>query len=216
MMQILCLSDQIVSFVQSPIVLDKFGQVDLIASCGDLPAQYLEYVVSMLNKPLTYVPGNHDRDDLEVQGGIALDGQVERIAGLWMAGLGGSRRYKRVGRHQYTELEMGSRFIRWLPRMFIRRLVRGHGLDILQTHSPPRFIHDADDWAHRGFTVFRSLIQLVRPRLMLHGHAHIQRNLEITETDFHYCRIINVFPQRLVQLEIESESRPVGEVRNVA
>jgi calcineurin-like phosphoesterase family protein len=215
-MNILCLSDQIVSFVQSPIVLDKFGQADLIASCGDLPAQYLEYVVSMLNRPLTYVPGNHDRDDLEVQGGIALDGRVERIAGLWMAGFGGSRRYKKDGRHQYTELQMGSRFLRWLPRLFLRRLVQGHGLDILQTHSPPRFIHDGDDWAHRGFIVFRGLIRLVRPRLMLHGHAHIHRNLEVSETDFQQCRIINVFPQRLVQLDLASDSRNMGKVRDAA
>ena len=29
-------------------------------SCGDLPFDYLEYLVSRLDVPLLYVPGNHD------------------------------------------------------------------------------------------------------------------------------------------------------------
>lgn len=33
---------------------------DLVVSCGDLPSDYLEYLVSSLNVPLVYVPGNHD------------------------------------------------------------------------------------------------------------------------------------------------------------
>ena len=28
--------------------------------CGDLPDYYLDYIASMLNVPLTLVPGNHD------------------------------------------------------------------------------------------------------------------------------------------------------------
>ncbi len=32
----------------------------LIISCGDLPFDYLEYVVTLANVPLLYVPGNHD------------------------------------------------------------------------------------------------------------------------------------------------------------
>jgi len=199
-MQILGLSDEIIGFVHSPAVREKYGQVDLIASCGDLPANYLEYVVSMLDKPLIYVPGNHDRDDYAVQGGVNLDGALTHIAGLWIAGFGGSRRYKSDGRHQYTELQMASRLLRRLPRLLLRRLVTGHGVDILLTHAPPRHIHDAEDWAHRGFVAFRGFISLIRPRLMLHGHAHIHRNLDVTESSFRGCRVINVFPNKLIEL----------------
>jgi len=198
-MQILGLSDEVVGFVHSPTVREKYGQVDLIASCGDLPANYLEYVVSMLNKPLVYVPGNHDHDDYEVQGGINLDGALKHVAGLWIGGLGGSRRYKSDGRHQYTELQVVSRFLRWMPRLVLRRLATGHGLDILLTHAPPRFIHDAEDWAHRGFVVFRGLVRLSRPKLLLHGHAHIHRNLDVTESSYAGCRVINVFPHKLIE-----------------
>ncbi|MGA8924490.1 MAG: hypothetical protein WB682_15225, partial [Candidatus Dormiibacterota bacterium] len=33
---------------------------DVVLSCGDLPFDYLEYLVSRLDVPLLYVPGNHD------------------------------------------------------------------------------------------------------------------------------------------------------------
>ena len=36
--------------------------VDLIISCGDLDADYLEFLVTMVSCPLLYVRGNHDRD----------------------------------------------------------------------------------------------------------------------------------------------------------
>lgn len=35
---------------------------DLVVSCGDLPFEYLEYIVTVLSVPLLYVPGNHDPD----------------------------------------------------------------------------------------------------------------------------------------------------------
>ena len=35
--------------------------VDLIISCGDLDADYLEFLVTMVSCPLLYVRGNHDR-----------------------------------------------------------------------------------------------------------------------------------------------------------
>jgi hypothetical protein len=35
---------------------------DLVVSCGDLPFDYLEYIVTVLSVPLLYVPGNHDPD----------------------------------------------------------------------------------------------------------------------------------------------------------
>lgn len=35
---------------------------DLVLSAGDLPFEYLEFIVSTLDVPLLYVPGNHDPD----------------------------------------------------------------------------------------------------------------------------------------------------------
>ena len=35
---------------------------DLILGCGDLPFEYLGYLMNALDVPLVFVPGNHDPD----------------------------------------------------------------------------------------------------------------------------------------------------------
>jgi uncharacterized protein len=37
-----------------------FNEIELILGCGDLPYPYLENLLTFLNVPLMYVPGNHD------------------------------------------------------------------------------------------------------------------------------------------------------------
>jgi 3',5'-cyclic AMP phosphodiesterase CpdA len=59
--KILAISDEVVDFIYSPQIKDKYAAVDLVLGCGDLPFYYLEYIVTMLDVPLYYVPGNHDR-----------------------------------------------------------------------------------------------------------------------------------------------------------
>jgi Icc-related predicted phosphoesterase len=197
--KILALSDEVVDFIYSPTVRDRFGDVDLIAGCGDLPAKYLEYVVTELNVPLVFVPGNHDDDNQAVPGGRSVDGTVLNVKGLSIAGLGGSRRYKRDGRHQYTEAEMQWRVVRLATRLSMARLRRGRGLDLWITHAPPLGIHDATDLPHIGFASYRGFLQAFRPLLMLHGHSHSNRNLVETDTRFLGTRIVNVYPYRVVE-----------------
>jgi Icc-related predicted phosphoesterase len=197
---LLALSDRVVPYVHSPSVKETFRDVRLIVGCGDLPAYYLEYVVNQLGVPLVYVPGNHDPDDLRVPGGQSVDGRLTRAAGLTVAGLGGSRRYKPDGRHQYTEAEMHARGLRLLPRLVLRRLTDGHGLDLLVTHAPAYGIHDGPDLTHRGFLAFRRLLRVARPRVMLHGHVHILRNLESHQSRLGAVRVFNVYPVLKVEL----------------
>ena len=199
-MNILALSDRMVPYVYSPSVKETFKDVGLIVGCGDVPGGYLEYVVSQFSAPLIYVPGNHDSDDFGVPGGTPVDGAVIRIAGLTVAGLGGSRRYKKDGRHQYSEWQMHVRALSLLPRLLLRRLAGGQGLDLLVTHAPPLGIHDAADLTHRGFLAFRRLLWILRPRLMLHGHVHIVPNLDRRESSLYGVRILNVYPAQNVQL----------------
>ena len=200
-MHLLALSDRVVPYVYSPSVKESYKDVQLIVGCGDLPKDYLEYVVSLLDVPLVYVPGNHDLDAYAVPGGASVDGRVFRAAGLTVAGLGGSRRYKREGRHQYTEAEMRTRAL-WLGlRLVLRRLAGRGRLDMLVTHAPARAIHDAPDHTHRGFQAFRGLLWAVRPRLMLHGHVHIAPNLDRRESELYGVRILNVYPVLKVELQ---------------
>ena len=44
-MKLLAVTDKMVDLIYSPVLVEKFGDVDLVVSCGDLPYYYLEYIV---------------------------------------------------------------------------------------------------------------------------------------------------------------------------
>lgn len=213
-MKILALSDQVVEHLYSPLIKERFGDVDMVVGCGDLPSYYLDYIVSMLNVPLALVPGNHDlpmtspnSEQAPESAGAArwsasIDGIVVEEQGLLLAGLGGSIRYRPDGVHQYTQAEMRGRVLRMAPRLYWNRLRHGRFLDILVTHAPPRGIHDAQDPAHVGFRVFNRFIAHFRPRYLLHGHSHVYRRCDITTSQVGGTTIINVYPYRVIEVDI--------------
>ena len=101
-MKLLAVSDIEVPLLYSPMVVERFHDVDLILSCGDLPYFYIEYMVSMLNVPCYFVRGNHaSRKEFGVAGerkypwgSVDLHNRcVEDDSGLLIAGLEGSLRY---------------------------------------------------------------------------------------------------------------------------
>jgi Icc-related predicted phosphoesterase len=49
---------------------------------------------------------------------------------------------------------------------------------------------------HTGFKVFLSFLRLFKPRYHLHGHIHIYRQDEVTQTQFEETTIVNVYPYR--------------------
>jgi Icc-related predicted phosphoesterase len=208
--KLLALSDEVVEHIYSPQVKKNFGEVDLVVGCGDVPYYYLEFVVSMLDVPLYYVPGNHDKRELftadgrvvrRAEGCVNLDARAVNHEGLLLAGLGGSIRYRPGEHNMYTESDMTGRAGSLAPAMLANRIRSGRFLDILLTHSPPRGIHDGPDPAHLGFDVFRTFMRLFKPRLLLHGHAHVYRRDRPTETVFGQTRVINVYPYRLIDLD---------------
>ena len=60
---------------------EQFSDIDLILSAGDLDADYLEFLVTMLNVPLVYVHGNHDESYQKnpPQGCIDADEKIVEI-----------------------------------------------------------------------------------------------------------------------------------------
>ena len=78
-MKILALSDQVEERIYSLAGQGHFREVGLVLGCGDLPYAYLEYLVSALNVPMFYVPGNHDPQEnprlvsTRAEGGSNLD-----------------------------------------------------------------------------------------------------------------------------------------------
>lgn len=211
--KILAVTDHAVDSLHSPNVKNRFGDVDCVISCGDLPYGYLDYLVTVLGKPLYFVHGNHDRDyeytengrrHLAPQGATALDMRVVKgPGGLILAGLEGSIRYDPESGHQYTQEQMDRRATQLAAKLMGHRMRHGRYLDILVTHSPPFGVGDGPDPAHIGFRAFNTLIQRFKPRLLLHGHQHryygpygVPPTTQVGAT-----RVMNVYPYQLIEWE---------------
>lgn len=142
--------------------------VELVISCGDLPADYLSFITCFTSAPVLYIHGNHDtRYDVNPpEGCVCIEDAVYLFRGLRIAGLGGSMRYK-PGKYQYTEREMEARV-----RRLKRRLRRCGGCDILVAHAPMKGVGDTEDLAHQGFQALRKLVEEMKPSWFVHGHVH--------------------------------------------
>ncbi len=208
-MKILAVSDQVVDNLYTSDVKDHFGDVDLILGCGDLPYYYLEFLVTVINRPLYFVYGNHDQS-IEITadgtrriapaGCDPLGGRTIAFKGLILAGLDGSIRYNREGEYQFTQAEMDRKALALVARLMLNRLRYRRYLDILVTHSPPFGVGDGPDVAHIGFHAFNTLIQRFKPRYLLHGHQHVYRGLK-PGTQVGSTKVLNVFPYRVIDWE---------------
>lgn len=207
-MKILAVSDQVDERIYSLRGQDPFRGVALILGCGDLPYTYLENLVSLLDVPLYYVPGNHDPNynpaspRAYAEGGTNLDRRSVYARGLLLAGFGGSVRYRPDGTNQYSQQAAYLRAFRLYRRLLWNRIRYGRFLDILITHSPPFGIHDEDSAAHRGLRAINWLLRQARPRYHFHGHTHFyRRNLVSSVTQFGPTTIMNVYPYKVIEIE---------------
>jgi len=205
--KILAISDQVLERMYTLSSSGHFQDVELILGCGDMPYEYLEYLVTILNVPMFYVPGNHDPQfDLRsaqahAEGGFNLDLKVVRHNKFLIGGFGGSIRYRPDGINQYTQSEAYLRAFTLLPRLLLNRLQYGRALDILISHSPPFGIHDDIDSAHEGLKALNWLIRVAKPRYHFHGHTHFyKRNLASPETMVGITKIINVYPYKTIEV----------------
>ncbi len=206
--KILAVSDQVVERIYSTQLARIYSDIDMIIGCGDLPYAYLEFILTVLGKPLFYVPGNHDpnfdptNSKTRVPGGTNLDARTLPHNGLILAGLGGSVLYRPDGSNQYSQQAMYLRALSLAPQLAKNHLRYGRALDVLITHSPPAGIHDDDDPAHQGLRAINWLIKTFRPRYVLHGHTHFYRqNLAASRTEVDGTTVINVYPYRLIKIE---------------
>lgn len=167
--------------------LSPVRAAELIVACGDLPFDYLGYLMNGLDVPLVFVPGNHDPDlsgyrssraGLTLRAGMPVrppwpdgavnaDRKVVEAAGLRLAGLGGCPRYG-PGPNQYSDRQLARRAksLRWRAGSQRRRQV-----DVLLTHAPPQGVGDGSDPAHRGITALPGLVAALQPAVLLHGHV---------------------------------------------
>lgn len=200
-MKLLTVSDQrLPKMLNANFLRENFGDVEAVISCGDMEADYLNFIVTVLSVPLYYVRGNHDTNYTENSpGGTNLHMRFEMFKNIAFAGLEGSIRYNK-GQPQYTQIDMYLMVFRLLLPLLLRRILKGYGADVMVCHSPPRHIHDLEDHAHQGFKAFRWLIRMARPRYLIHGHVDIYDQRTIRETDYLGTRVININPSKLIEI----------------
>ncbi|MEA3351700.1 MAG: metallophosphoesterase [Chloroflexota bacterium] len=209
-MNILSVSDTVVPYIYSPAIKKKYGCVDFVIACGDLPYYYQEFIISMLNVPLYFVHGNHD-SEIEYgefgerrypHGGTNLHRRVIYRRGALIAGIEGSIRYKPQGKFQYSQRQMWLYVMQLIPSFFYNNLHYGRYLDIFVSHAPPWGIHDQPDLPHQGIKAFRWLIDVFKPRYHFHGHIHVYNPSTVTETLFGETRVINTYGCRQTELDL--------------
>ena len=222
-MKILCVSDMIDPLVYSNSIKKRFADVDMILGAGDLSLDYLDFIVSSLNKPMFYVLGNHHvpekpRTPLfesvngSFQQNVWEDSQshvgskVRREKGMTVAGLGGSMLYNK-GPNQFSEFGMCLEIAKLLPGLLLNRLLHGRFLDILLTHAPPAGIHDKPDRCHRGFKAFLWFIRKFKPRYLVHGHIHLYDLSDVRRTRWLETEIINSYGHYIIDTDEDEALR---------
>lgn len=206
-MKILCVSDTVMPQLENSAHLRRrYHDVDVLLSCGDMPAAYLEFITSVLGVPLFYVRGNHDTGYTErPPGGEDLHRRFVNYRGITFYGLEGSLKYNNSP-IQYSQTEYTGMVMSAAPSMLFRRQVSGRGVDILVTHAPARGIHDAEDLPHTGIDAFLRFMDWFQPRYMLHGHVHTYDRRTTVETQYSNTCIMNINPYTLLEIEPDGES----------
>ena len=189
-MKILCVADEpsrmLYDFYQ-PGILKEY---DLIIACGDLPREYLEFLVTMARCPLIYIAGNHDEAYVKnpPEGCICIDDDLFVYKGIRFLGLGGSYKYRNDATYMYTETQMKLRIFKLWPK-----IIRNKGFDVLVSHAPMYEFGDKHI-SHRGFQCFKGLIDKYQPKYMIHGHIHRNYGFKIPQVyQYENTTVINAF-----------------------
>jgi Icc-related predicted phosphoesterase len=204
-MKILCVSDQIDPLVYSNSIKKRFADVDMILCAGDLPMDYLDFIVTNLNRPLLFIFGNHHAEEmgsnsLESFSSAHLGSKIRKEAGLIVAGLGGCMRYN-MGPNQFTDQQMYFEIMKLIPSLLFNRIVYGRFLDILLTHAPPKGIHDKPDKCHWGFKAFRWFMKIFKPRYLVHGHIHLYDLADVRRTRWLETDVVNAYSHYVIDTE---------------
>lgn len=201
-MRLLAVADEDSKYLWDYYEPEKLRGYDLIIGCGDLSFHYLSFLATVAPVPVVYVHGNHDEsyDHRPPTGALCIDDDVFCYKGYRFLGLGGSCRY-RSGAWQFTEAEMRRRIHRARGK-----ISRAGGVDVLVTHAPLHGYGDMNDLAHRGFTVFREVLDTYKPDIMLHGHVHLTYGANVErEHQYGQTRIINAFERFTIELPDKPE-----------
>ena len=237
-MKFLCVSDQIDPFVYSTTAKERYKDIDGVIAAGDLPLNYLDFIVTTLNKPLYFVYGNHDLKGYDYykggQKGLDFNSQMKNSCGgdyvsnkvirdkriqfadsngkkspLLIAGVSGSKKYNN-GADQWTEGQMKRQLMKLVPKLIMNKIIYGRYLDIFVTHASPRHIHDKEDLCHQGFQCFNWFIKKFSPSLFVHGHIHLYDLQAKRMTNVKNTTVLNAFSRVIVQIDQHKQGDESG------
>lgn len=206
-MKILFVSDEVVPEIYSENIVRRFKDIDLVVGLGDLPFSYYDFIVSMLNKPLYYVRGNHDagqeeeRKKLDIKNEMNLHGRVVRFKKTILAGFEGSNKYSSADRVQYSELEMSTVVLKMGPKLWWNRSRYKRFLDIAVAHTAPYGYGEPGSNCHAGFKCLRKFIEFYRPAYFVHGHIHLYDRNTCRISEYGKTKIINAYGYYVLNVE---------------
>jgi uncharacterized protein len=202
-MKILAISDIVEPVLYGAGLSPYASDLEAVISCGDLPFEYLEYVVTVSGVPLYYVRGNHDpaEDARAPAGCVPLDGRLVDAGGLTLTGLSGSRWYS-GGPNQYTERTMRRRAYKLSAKILLSAWRGRKRPDVFVSHAPPCGLGDREDPCHAGFEAFLSLIDRHEPPLWLHGHVHLYGPETAAQrvTSQGTTRVVNAYGHQILEV----------------
>ncbi|MFW5799606.1 MAG: metallophosphoesterase family protein [Spirochaetota bacterium] len=227
-MKFLTISDVVLDNLYSEHIKDRFHNIDAVLACGDLPHNYIDYIISMLDVPLYFVLGNHDTyyynferernkyrldfypslfPTIQIErnvyklsfGGINLHMKIVDFNGVLIGGLEGSMRYNNKIL-QYTESEMWWNMVKMVPKLIFNKVTKGRYIDILITHAPPFGIHDQEDPCHKGFKTFLTFMKLFRPKYLIHGHIHLYDNYTAIKDTYKDTIVLNTYGYQIIEI----------------
>lgn len=157
---------------------------DLLISCGDIPDPLILKAADLARcNQIFAVKGNHDSSAAFPAPIVDLHLAVHSVGGLRFGGFNGAWKYKPRGHflHEQAEVE--------------RALNTFPAVDIFVGHNSPRLIHERDEDVHVGFVAFNNYIQRTKPRIVIHGHQHINKETWLGPT-----RVLGVFGEKWMEL----------------
>lgn len=195
-MKVLLVADKESKYIWDHFDRDRFKDIEMIISCGDLKADYLSYLVTLIKAPLYYIHGNHNENYSKhpPEGCISIDGKLIEYKGIRLLGLGGSLRYN-AGEHQYTQQQMKRRIRRLTPSLWWN-----NGFDILVGHAPAYGFCDGPDLCHTGFESFVDLMDKYKPKYFFHGHQHLNYGLIPRKSVYKDTTIINAYEYHILDI----------------
>ena len=194
--KVLLVSDVEDSYIWDHFDYERFKEIEIVISCGDLKADYLEYLADMIKAPVFYVNGNHDTSYLEKPpaGCIAIDDKIIVYKNIRILGLGGSIDYNK-GPFQYSQKAMQKSVSKLKLCLW-----RNKGFDILVTHAPAKGMGDGKDICHQGFDVFIELLNKYSPKYFFYGHQHLDYGKNERKMIYNTTTLINAFKYHIIEI----------------